>query len=266
MNPERWRQIEQLYHAAMELDRSERGAFLQQRCGDDPALLNEVEVLIASHDAAGSFLGAPAWDKADNASESISTPSLVGQSFGRYQLLSVLGTGGTATVYLAEDTRLERRIALKLLPSRFFDEPEQVRRFEQEVRAISALNHPNIVAVYDTGETDAGRFIITEFVAGRTVRALQSERQPLAPCVHLIRQVAQALAAAHARVSFIATSNRKTSWCATMATRKSSISAWRDCWVCPDRLLPCRRPFAPRAACCWARCTICRRSRYGANR
>jgi tetratricopeptide (TPR) repeat protein len=198
MNPERWRRIEQLYHAALELDRSERGAYLQERCGDDPALVNEVDMLIAGHEAAGSFLGAPAWERADRASDSIATPSLAGQSFGRYRLLSVLGTGGTATVYLAEDTRLERRIALKLLPSRFFDEPEQVRRFEQEVRAISALNHPNIVAVYDTGETDAGRFIVTEFIAGRTVRAFQSERQPLATCVHLIRQVAEALAAAHA--------------------------------------------------------------------
>ena len=156
MNPERWRRIEQLYHAALELDPSERGAFLQQKCGDDLAFLNEVDRLIAGHDEAGSFLGAPAWEQADKASDSISTHSLVGQSLGRYRLLSVLGTGGTATVYLAEDTRLERRIALKLLPSRFFDESEQVRRFEQEVRAISALNHPNIVAVYDTGETDAG--------------------------------------------------------------------------------------------------------------
>ena len=198
MNPERWRRIEQLYHAALELDRSERSAFLQQRCGDDPVLLNEVDLLIAGHDDAGSFLGAPAWEQADNTFTSVSTRALVGQRFGRYQLLSVLGTGGTATVYLAEDTRLDRRIALKLLPSRFFDEPEHVRRFEQEVRAISGLNHPNIVAVYDTGETDAGRFIVTEFVAGRTVRALRSERQPLDACVHLIRQVAQALAAAHA--------------------------------------------------------------------
>ena len=197
MNPERWRRIEELYHAALEHDRRERAAFLQQTCGDDHALLCEVEMLIAGHEEAGSFLGAPAWERADSGSAFAQTQSLVGRSFGRYQLLSVLGRGGTGTVYLAEDTRLERKIALKLLPSQFFDEPEHMRRFEREVRAISALSHPNIVAVHDTGETEAGRFIVMELVAGRTFRALASERPPLAALVHLIRQVARALAAAH---------------------------------------------------------------------
>jgi serine/threonine protein kinase len=198
MNPDRWRRIESLYHAALELDRSERGAFLQQTCRDDPALVGEVERLIAGHENAGSFMGVPAWERADEPFDSTSTGSLVGQTFGRYRLLSVLGTGGTGTVYLAEDARLERRVALKLLPAQLFHEPEHVRRFEHEVRAISALNHPNIVAVYDTGETDAGRFIVTELVAGRTVRRLQGERLPLAEHLQLIGQVAQALAAAHA--------------------------------------------------------------------
>ena len=111
-------------------------------------------MLVAGHEEAGSFLGAPAWERADSVSAFAQTQSLVGRSFGRYQLLSVLGRGGTGTVYLAEDTRLERKIALKLLPSQFFDEPEHMRRFEREVRAISALSHPNIVAVHDTGETE----------------------------------------------------------------------------------------------------------------
>ena len=196
MNPDRWRRIDSLYHAALELDRGERGAFLQQACRGDPAILGEVERLIAGHENAGSFMGVPAWERADKAFGS--APSLVGQSFGRYRLLSVLGTGGSGTVYLAEDTRLERRIALKLLPAQLFHEPEHGRRFEQEIRAISALNHPNIVAVYDTGEIDAGRFIVMELVAGRTVRALQGERLPLAAHLQVIGQVAHALAAAHA--------------------------------------------------------------------
>ena len=102
------------------------------------------------------------------------------------------------TVYLAEDTRLERHVALKLLPSEFFEEPQHVRRFEQEVRAISALSHPNIVAVHDTGETEQGRFIVMEFVlpAARFVPLPANASNPPS-WYHLIRQVAQALAAAH---------------------------------------------------------------------
>ena len=197
MNPERWRRIEQLYHAALEQNRSERADFLQQACGDDTRLLCEVELLVAGHEDAGSFMDAPAWERAGRTFDPAPARSLVGRRLGRYQLLSVLGRGGTGTVYLAEDTRLERHVALKLLPSEFFEEPQHVRRFEQEVRAISALSHPNIVAVHDTGETEQGRFIVMELAAGRTFRVLASERLQPAVLVHLIRQVAQALAAAH---------------------------------------------------------------------
>ena len=170
MNSERWRRIEQLYHAALELNRSERAAFLKQACGDDTRLLCEVERLVSGHEDAGSFMDAPAFDRGGRTFDPAAAQSLVGRQFGRYQLLSVLGRGGTGTVYLAEDTRLGRNVALKLLPSEFFEEPQHVRRFEQEVRAISALSHPHIVAVHDTGAVEQGRFIVMEFAAGRTRR------------------------------------------------------------------------------------------------
>src|SRR5437867_11769522 len=92
-----------------------------------------------------------------------------------YRILSPLGAGGMGEVYLAEDTRLDRQVALKLLPAEFTQDADRVRRFVQEAKAASALNHPNIITVYDIGESEAGRFIVMELVAGRTLRALIAE-------------------------------------------------------------------------------------------
>jgi eukaryotic-like serine/threonine-protein kinase len=198
MTPERWRQIEQIYDRALERAADEREVFLARACGEDEALRREVEMLIAGHEEAGSFLKSPAWEVAAGTPATGPAETLVGRSIDRYQILSLLGTGGMGEVYLAHDTRLGREIALKLLPARFTADADRVRHFEQEVRAASALNHPNIVAVYDTGVTEAGRFVVMELVAGRTLRALARERLSLESLVELGRQVAQALAVAHA--------------------------------------------------------------------
>src|SRR4029077_16469897 len=95
-----------------------------------------------------------------------------GTRLDRYEIISPLGAGGMGEVYLAEDTRLARRVALKLLPAEFTQDADRVRRFLQEAKAASALNHPNIVTVYDVGESDTGRFIVMELVAGRTLSAI----------------------------------------------------------------------------------------------
>jgi TolB-like protein/Flp pilus assembly protein TadD len=121
-----------------------------------------------------------------------------GARFGHYHILALLGAGGMGEVWLAEDTRLKRKVALKLLPAELTSDADRVRRFEQEAQAASALNHPNIITVYDIGECDAGRFMVMELVAGRTLRAVIAEDNSLETLLALGQQMAKALSAAHA--------------------------------------------------------------------
>jgi len=121
-----------------------------------------------------------------------------GKTLGHYRIVSKLGAGGMGEVWLAEDTRLGRKVALKLLPAEFTEDSERVRRFTQEAKAASALNHPNIISVYDIGECDTGRFIVMEFVAGRTLRSAIAKDNSLETLFTLGAQMARALSAAHA--------------------------------------------------------------------
>ena len=151
MTPERWREIERLYYAALQRDASQRTAFLDEACTDDATLRREVEALLQAHEQAGSFLAAPALEGGAPGINRTPAQSLVGQQLGSYKIISLLGAGGMGEVYLAQDTRLGRKIALKLLPPQFIQDPDRVRRFEREARAASALNHPNILTIHDIG-------------------------------------------------------------------------------------------------------------------
>src|SRR6185295_7656001 len=136
---ERRQQVEQLFHAALDREPAERDTFLSQACRTDPELRAEVESLISAHEQPGSFLDSPAYDPIfDTPAE-----SLVGHSIGRYLVLSLLGRGGMGDVYLARDTQLDRKLALKLLPEHYTADQIRVRRFVLEARAASSLNHPN---------------------------------------------------------------------------------------------------------------------------
>lgn len=119
-----------------------------------------------------------------------------GSFLGAYQLLAPLGKGGMGAVWLAEDTRLKRQVALKLLPAELTTDAERMRRFEQEAQAASALNHPNILTVHDIGESAAGRFIVMELVAGRTLRSVMAADNLLESFLSLSQQMAKALSAA----------------------------------------------------------------------
>ena len=185
MNAERFQQVEQLYYRALELTSAERAGFLTEACGADDELRREVESLLAAHDEAGSFI---AGNAVEEHAERISSPKQVSseeeatamlpnpltesaqRKINQYRILSLLGKGGMGEVWLAEDTRLKRKVALKLLPAEFTNDADRLRRFEQEALAISALNHPNIITIHEIGESEAGRFIVTELVAGRTDR------------------------------------------------------------------------------------------------
>ncbi|MBO0727137.1 MAG: serine/threonine-protein kinase, partial [Blastocatellia bacterium] len=204
---ERWKRIERLYHAALERETATREAFLAEACADDEELRREIVSLIAYDGRPASLIESPvlevaAREWADESSSLLSHPSANAPSqIGAYKILSPLGRGGMGEVWLAYDTRLGRKAAIKLLPVEFTGRPERVRRFEQEARAASALNHPNIVTIYEIGEIDDRRFIVTEYVEGETLRQRTAkapqQRIRLSEALEVASQVAAALQAAH---------------------------------------------------------------------
>jgi serine/threonine protein kinase len=201
MTSERWQRIETLFHAALEREAQERAAFLGQACDGDPELHSQVRALLASFDAAGDFIEQPLVERALTSLPEQNPPSgsIIGHKIGNYEILSLLGTGGMGEVYLARDARLDRQIALKLLPAQFTQDPDQVRRFEREARAASALNHPNIITIHDIGQEGGTHFIAMEFIAGRTLREIIARQKvDLVKALNIAVQIASALAAAHA--------------------------------------------------------------------
>ena len=195
MNAERWQQIEAVLQDALDRPPLERESFLEQACGDDEELKGEATSLIAAYAEAGDFIEEPAI--AQDAHVLMS--STIGREIGPYRIIERLGAGGMSEVYLAEDTRLRRLVALKLLPSYFAADDARLRLFQSEARAASALNHPNILTIYEVGESDGVYFIATEFIDGSTIRELIKNRElTLADIFDIVEQTASALSAAHA--------------------------------------------------------------------
>jgi serine/threonine protein kinase/Tol biopolymer transport system component len=198
MTPERYRQVGEIYHAALEVDLEQRAGFLDRACAGDEALRREVESLIASHEQGSGFIAAPALAVAAELLAESQADALIGQTVSRYRIHSLLGVGGMGRVYLAEDTELGRRVALKFLPEYFTHDKNQVQRFRQEARAASALNHPNILTVYEVGQVNGLEFIATEYVEGETLRARLKENPfNLQEALKVATQIADALVAAH---------------------------------------------------------------------
>jgi serine/threonine protein kinase/TolB-like protein/Tfp pilus assembly protein PilF len=198
MEPERWQKIEDLLHAALACTPEQRAPFLARECNGDESLCREVESLISHYGKAADFLEASLPQVAAELLTGDQAPLAAGQTVGHYVVMAPLGTGGMGEVYLARDTRLERKIALKILPGAFASDSARSLRFEQEARAASALNHPNILTIHEIGQSGAIRFMTTEFVDGQTVRRLmQSGAMPLPRALDVACQVASALAAAH---------------------------------------------------------------------
>lgn len=197
MNPDRWQQIEALYHSALEAEADKRAEFLAVACAGDEELRREVLSLLSSSERADSFLEEPVVSAGLTLIGS-EQESLVSQNIGRYRLLELLGRGGMGEVYLAHDPRLNRRLALKLLPAGIDDDHDRVRRFEQEACAASAISHPNVAHVYEIGEEQGRRYITMEYVRGQTLRhALQQRPMEAHEALDVAIQVASALAAAH---------------------------------------------------------------------
>jgi eukaryotic-like serine/threonine-protein kinase len=199
MTPQRWKDVKELFHAALERDADERGAFLANACADDHALRAEIESLIASYQQTGQFIDSPAYEQAAELIVGDKVDLKAGQVFGAYRIVSFIGRGGMGEIYLAEDTRLGRKVALKFLSPAFVNDADRLRRFEQEARAASALNQPSILTIYEIGEHESHRYIATEFVDGSTLRQLMpQQRFTLREALDVAEQIAAALDAAHA--------------------------------------------------------------------
>jgi serine/threonine protein kinase len=202
MSPDRWQQINQLFHDTLAHPPAARAEFLALACGADEELRQEVLTLLAAEAKADALLEQPLGVvAADLLSEAVSTAPLAlpgSTQLGSYQIIHELGRGGMGEVYLAQDQKLKRRVALKLLPARFTHDPERLHRFRQEARAASALNHPNIVTLFDIGEQEGRHFMATEFVEGQTLRAALRHTRFAAPqALDIVIQAASALEAAH---------------------------------------------------------------------
>src|SRR5215510_4452283 len=198
MTPEQWKKLDALFHEALELDKEARAAHLAKVCGDDERLREEAERLLAAHEREGDFIEAPIFAETTGLTADDLDQSPVGRNIGPYQVISLLGRGGMGEVFLAEDTRLERKVALKILPGDFTQSPDRLRRFEREAKAASALNHPNILTIHEIGESDGAHYIVSEFVEGETLRAMiERGRLDVDQAITIAEQLASALGVAH---------------------------------------------------------------------
>jgi len=194
--PQGWPEIDHIFAAALEREPAERAAFLDQACGGDERLRKEVESLIA-HDSSESLVGSSAVEEATRLLAKGPGAFTTGK-LGPYQIIRSLGAGGMGHVYLAQDERLNRPVAVKLLSQYHSGEGEGIRRFRQEALAASALNHPNLLTVYEIGSFEGQDFIAAEFVDGLTLRArMKTGDLPLSGALDIAIQVASALSAAH---------------------------------------------------------------------
>ena len=191
MTPDRWRQVTEIFHAALARDASAREAFLRDACQGDPSLRGEVEALIAAHQDAGSFGDQPV---VVDSSARLSP----GARLGTYLIEGLLGVGGMGEVYRARDTELGRQVAIKILPRATLDDPDRRARLDKEARLLAALNHPHVAAIYGVAQADGVRGLVLELVEGSTLAERLTEGPlPVTEALRVAVQIADALDATH---------------------------------------------------------------------
>ena len=197
---ERWRTIERVYHDALARDPGERSAFVRDACGGDESLRREVDSLLTYAERSTEFMQTQAIDvvaRAGFQAQGGATP-LVGQIVGPYEIAALLGSGGMGDVYRARDRKLQRDVAIKILPDLFLKDTDRRARFEREARLLAALNHPHIGAIYGFEDRDGVHALVLELVDGQTLaERLHGHPIPVGEALTIARQIAEALAAAH---------------------------------------------------------------------
>jgi len=199
-SPDQWRRIEELFYQSLDLAPETRSAFLDEHCGGDPELKKEVETLLNSAGKPLALLERTVQEAAHEMAADSETGILFpGMQMERYEIIAPLGTGGMSRVYLAQDVRLRRKVALKTLKPELTADEDGLRRFEREALAVSALNHPNILTIYEFSQFNGLHFLASEYVEGSTIREkLSHGRLPLDSVLDIATQICGALAAAHA--------------------------------------------------------------------
>jgi serine/threonine protein kinase len=192
------RNIETIYNDALTLEPGERAAFLDRVCSDDSDLRREVESLLAFAPQAETYMATPALQQTAESLAQHGKGTLVARTLGRYQLLSLVGQGGMAEVYCGVDSRLNRLVAVKVLPVYMASDRERVQRFEQEARAVAALNHPGICTLHDVGNEDGVHYLVFEYLAGEPLsERLLKGAVPIPEALEYAIQIADAVACAH---------------------------------------------------------------------
>src|ERR1043166_9357260 len=202
MTPQQYERLTELFHAAREIAPDHRAAVLDQLADSDANLRGELESLLAVNEQRAAFTETPADIAAayliQQSGSPSGVPSLVPDTrIDRYEIRSLLGKGGMGEVYLAEDLRLHRKVALKILPAAIAANQDRMRRFEQEATAAAALNHPHIAHIYEIGESESTYFIAMEYLDGETLRdQIHRDKAPLHKLLKYLTQVAEGLAKA----------------------------------------------------------------------
>lgn len=198
MDSAKLKKIEDVYHSALELSETEQEGFFRDLCENDVEIIREVKSLLALKNSADRFLEDSPDALAAEMLAAERSSRFLGKLIGHYRIKELLGTGGMGEVYLAEDQKLDRQVALKFLPQQFASDKDRLTRFIREARAASSLNHPNIITIYEIDEVDGAHFIATEFIDGKTLNALIAEdRLSREFALNIAVQIASALAEAH---------------------------------------------------------------------
>jgi serine/threonine-protein kinase len=198
MVDEKWQKVREVFDSALRRMPEERRRFIHQACGEDKSLLAEVESLLSSLDSAESFMETPAVAKVAGVIEAERKRVEPGRCFGHYEIIEQIGAGGMGEVYLANDKKLDRKVAVKILNENFSGHESNLNRFIQEAKAASALNHPNILVIHEIGESEDIHYIVSEFVRGKTIREIFNERPlKLSDVLDVSIQIANALCTAH---------------------------------------------------------------------
>src|SRR5687767_5884406 len=193
-----WHKIEEIFSRAVALPKNDRQAFVEENCGGDDELCREILALLLEDEENSDFLSEPVFNAGLQILGADFTGLLKKEKFAHYKLLKQLGSGGTGIVFLAEDTQLRRRAALKIITPSLTSQPEVLKRFQQEARAASNISHPNVAHIYEFGQHDEYYFLAMEYTAGKTLREMLNEnRVDLNLALEIGVQTAGALAAAH---------------------------------------------------------------------